>query len=123
MCKQVMGKRDNSIVCHADNWMCGGHETCKIIFLLGTRVSNPTRYVSTLETAVKELVVVVYLIISHIRICRKEALMCKGRLLAGKPKAKASMLVFSSTVLAPCLIVSGQEESFSDERKDCAEKT
>lgn len=83
-----MGKRDNSVVCHADDWMCGGHETCKIIFLLGTRVSNPTRYMSTLETAVKGLVVMVYLIISHISIYRKEALKYNGRLLARKPKAK-----------------------------------
>ena len=57
--------------------------------------------------------------ISDTRVCGKEVLKCKGRLLARK--AKASMVV-SSSALASCLIVSGQEESFSDERKDCAEK-
>lgn len=121
MCKQVMGRGDNSVACHADSWMCGGHETCKITCLLDTMVSNPMRYVSTLETAVKEPVVMVYLGISDMKVCRKEFLKYKGRLLARKPKAKASTLVFSSTLLAPCLIVSGQEESLSDERKDCVE--
>lgn len=101
--------------------LCGGHETCKITCLLETMVSNPMRYVSTLETAVKEPVVMVYLGINDMRVCRKEFLKYKGRLLARKPKAKASTLVFSSTLLAPCLIVSGQEESLSDERKDCVE--
>ena len=117
-----MGRGDNSVVCHADSWMCDGHETCKIICLLDTRVSNTTRYVSTLETAVKEPVVMVHLGISDIRICRKEVLKYKGRLLVRKPKAKASTVVFSSMLLAPCLIVSGQEESFSDERKDGVEE-
>lgn len=120
MCKHVMGRGDNSVVCHADSWMCGGHETSKVICLLDTRVSNPTRYVSALETAVKEPVVMVHLSIGDIRICRKEVLKYKGRLLAGKPKAPT--VVFSSALLAPCLIDSSCPDTFSDERKDCAEK-
>lgn len=32
------------------------------------------------------------------------------------------MVVFPSTPVTPCLIVSGQEEPFSDAQKDCGEK-
>lgn len=35
---------------------------------------------------------------------------------------KSSVVVFPTTPLTPCLIVSGQEESFSDKQKDCVEK-
>lgn len=74
MCKQVMGRGDNSVVCHAGSWTCDGHKTCKIICLLDTRVSNLTRYASIVETALKEPVVMVRFSISDIRICRKEVL-------------------------------------------------
>lgn len=130
MCKQIMGRRDDSVVCHADSWMCDGYETCriiclpdtrvyetcKIICLLDTRVSNPTRCVSTLETAVKEPVVMVHLCISDTRICRKEVWKDKCRLLARKPKAKASTIVFSSTLLAPCLYLDRKNHSQMKEK-------
>ena len=67
-----MGKGDNSVVCHADSWMCDDHETRKIICQLDIRVSNPMRHISMLETAVKETMVMLHFSINDTRFCRKE---------------------------------------------------
>lgn len=109
----LWGRGDNSVVCHADRWMSGSHETWKMICLLDT---NPTRCMSTLEIAVREPVVMVPTSISETTICRKEVLTFKGRLLARRPKAEASTVGVSSAVLAPCLTVSGQEEKILQRR-------
>lgn len=67
-----MGKGDNSVVCHADSWMCDDREVCEIICQLDTRVSYPMRHISALEAAVEEPMVMVRFGISDIRICRNK---------------------------------------------------
>jgi len=67
-----MGKVDNSVVCHADSWMCDDREVCEIICQLDTRVSYPMRHISALEAAVEEPMVMVHFGISDIRICRNK---------------------------------------------------
>lgn len=67
-----MGKGDNSVLCHADSWMCDDREVCEIICQLDTRVSYPMRHISALEAAVEEPMVMVHFGISDIRICRNK---------------------------------------------------